>query len=96
MKSTPEERPAPPRAVAVKYDPKVMAAPNLVAKGRGDVARRILELAAKHDVPVRRDADLVELLAVCDLGEDIPVELYSAVAELLAYLYRLNGEPSAV
>ncbi len=86
-----EERPS-PRAVAVKYDGRSMAAPNLVAKGRGEVARRILALAEKHGIPVRQDGDLVELLSVCDLGEEIPVELYAAVAELLAYLYRLNLE----
>lgn len=86
-----EERPS-PRAVAVKYDGGSTAAPNLVAKGRGEVARRILALAEKHDIPVRQDGDLVELLSVCDLGEEIPVELYAAVAELLAYLYRLNAE----
>ena len=86
-----EKRPS-PRAVAVKYDGRSAAAPNLVAKGRGEVARRILALAEKHSIPVRQDEDLVELLSVCDLGEEIPVELYAAVAELLAYLYRLNLE----
>ena len=85
--------PGRPMAVALRHDRPSQAAPRVTAKGEGEVARRILELAARHDVPVREDRDLLELLAACDLGEEIPLELYHAVAELLAYLYRLNGEP---
>lgn len=82
---------APPRAVALRYD-GARAAPEVVAKGRGETAQRILALAREHDVPVRTDPDLLELLAACEVGEEIPLELYAAVAELLAYLYRVNGE----
>ena len=82
----------PVQAVALRYDPERRAAPDLVAKGKGEVAQSILDLANKHGVPVREDADLLHLLAACDVGEEIPLELYTAVAELLAYLYRLNGE----
>jgi len=80
-----------PRAIALKYESGGRPAPNVVAKGRGVMAQNILALAEKHDVPVRRDADLLQLLSACDLGEEIPVDLYGAVAELLAYLYELNG-----
>ncbi len=79
-------------AVALRYDRSALPAPSVVAKGKGELARRILELARENDVPVREDADLLELLAACDLGQEIPFELYHAVAELLAYLQRLNGE----
>lgn len=81
-----------PKAVALRYDEGDGAAPRVVARGRGEIAERILAAAAEHDVPVRQDADLLELLAVCDLDEEIPSELYGAVAELLAYLWRLNEE----
>jgi len=81
-----------PRAIALKYDAVGAPTPNVVAKGRGAIAGNILELAEKHDIPVRRDEDLLQLLYACDLGDEIPVDLYSAVAELLAYLYELNGE----
>jgi flagellar biosynthesis protein len=81
-----------PRAVALRYDRSQESAPRVTAKGQGELARAILELAHKHDVPVREDADLLECLAACDVGVEIPAELYHAVAELLAYLYRLNGE----
>jgi len=81
-----------PLAVALRYQPGALAAPQVTAKGRGDVAERILKLAERHGIPVRRDEDLLQLLSLCDVGEDIPEDLYQAVAELLAYLYRLNGE----
>jgi len=83
---------APRRVVALRYDPAVRAAPEVVAKGKGEAAERILALARDHGVPVREDADLLQLLAACEVGDEIPLELYTVVAELLAYLYKLNGE----
>ena len=83
------------RAVALRYDRKAessTSAPRVVAKGRAHMAERILELASRNDVPVREDADLVQLLSGCELGDEIPVEVYGAVAELFAWLYRVNGE----
>jgi len=79
------------RAVALRYEAGGRRAPEVTAKGRGEVAERILEAAREAGVPVHADGDLLELLAVCELGEEIPLELYQAVAELLTYLYRLNG-----
>lgn len=85
--------PKPPKsAVALRYDPDAAGAPRVVAKGHGDVAERILELAREHGVPVREDKDLVQLLAKCELLDEIPVELYAAVAHVLAYLHALNQE----
>lgn len=84
--STPRQR-----AVALRYERADMPAPRVAAKGSGELARRILALAHEHDVPVRADPDLLELLAACELGAEIPEELYHAVAELLAFLYRLNA-----
>jgi flagellar biosynthesis protein len=90
---SPSEKPAPPKlAVALRYQPNALASPQVTAKGKGDIAARILELAERHQIPVRRDQDLLQLLALCDVGEEIPEDLYAAVAELLAYLYRINGE----
>lgn len=82
----------PKLAVALRYQPNALAAPKVTAKGKGDIAAKILELADRHGIPVRRDGDLLQLLALCDVGEEIPEEMYAAVAEVLAYLYRLNGE----
>ena len=81
------------RAIALRYDRQSASggtAPEVVAKGRGVVAGRILELAHEHGVPVREDADLVELLSHCQMGDEIPVDVYSAVAQLLTWLYRLD------
>jgi flagellar biosynthesis protein len=89
---TPERPIAKARAVALRHERDVSSAPRVTAKGEGELARRILELARTHDVPVREDADLVELLAAAELGAEIPVELYQSVAELLAHLYRWNAE----
>jgi flagellar biosynthesis protein len=55
------------------------------------VADRILEVARRNGVPVHRDTDLAEVLVKLDLGDWVPPELYKAVAEVLAYLYRMNG-----
>jgi flagellar biosynthesis protein len=87
-------RPSDSRALALRYDRSLaadeMSVPQVVAKGRGFAAERILELARTHGVPVRQDRDLVEMLSACELGEAIPEDVYAAVAELLAWLYRCN------
>ena len=70
----------------------VSAPARIVAKGQGALADQILELAFAAGVKVREDADLLALLAACELGDEIPPELFAVVAELLAYLYRVNGE----
>ncbi len=79
-------------AVALGYDADKDSVPSVVAKGSGQVAARIIELAQEHNIPIRKDEDLVLALAELDLGEVIPAELYPAVAEVLAYVYRMNGK----
>lgn len=80
------------QAVALRYDRPRDPAPRVVAKGQGAVAKRILEIAREHNIPIYEDADLLEVLGKIDLDEVIPVELYQAVAEVLAFLYRLNSQ----
>ncbi|MCA9410464.1 MAG: EscU/YscU/HrcU family type III secretion system export apparatus switch protein [Candidatus Omnitrophica bacterium] len=80
------------RAVALRYDPELDPAPRVVAKGRGVIAEKILEVAKENDIPIHEDPDLVEILAAIDLGRLIPAEMYSAVAEILAFLYRVNDK----
>lgn len=89
---TPEREPVSARqiAVALRYLRGKEDAPRVVAKGRGVLAGRILQLAREHGVPVHRDSDLVEVLVRLDMDQLIPQELYRAVAEILAYLYRMN------
>lgn len=88
----------PPRqlAVALRYDEGKESAPRVVAKGQGRMADKILDLAKEHGVPVRDDPDLVETLAQLDLGDLIPAELYPAVAEVLAYVYRMNQKRGVI
>jgi len=80
------------KAVALKYRPADSHAPRVTASGTGVVAERIIELAREHGIPVKDDPDLVEVLSRLDLNEEIPPELYVVVAELLAFVYRLNGK----
>ena len=79
------------QTVALRYESKRDAAPKLVAKGRGYLADKILELARLHNIPIRQDRNLVQILSRLDLEEEIPTEVYKAVAEILAFIYRLSG-----
>ena len=78
------------KAVALKYDQGNDNAPAVTAKGEGFVARRIVEIAQAADVPVVEDAALVSALLSLELGQEIPVELYEAVARVLSWIYRLE------
>lgn len=77
-------------AIALSYSPTEQNGPKVVAKGKGKIAENILEQAALHDVPVYEDPNLVQLLGQLDLNESIPEELYQAVAEVFAFIYRLD------
>jgi flagellar biosynthesis protein len=81
----------PPRAVALRYDRVKDGAPRVVAKGQGPVAENIIALAREHGVPLQEDPNLASALCALDIETEIPPELYRAVAEVLAFIYRLNG-----
>jgi flagellar biosynthesis protein len=83
-----------PKAVALKYRKDKDAAPRITAKGRGFVAEKIIETARAHNVPLYEDKNLVQVLEALDLETEIPAELYRAVAEVLALIYRLNQKIS--
>lgn len=80
------------QAVAMRYNSDHDSAPRLLAKGKGSVATRILDLAREHGIPLYQDDDLVSLLGVLDIDAEIPPRLYQALAEVLAHIYRLNGQ----
>jgi len=86
----PDERERPQRATALRYGDGAEA-PEVVATGRGEIARKILDAAEEAGVPVRRDPALVEALTKLDVGQTIPPELYVAVAEALVWAYRLDA-----
>ena len=78
------------QAVALKYVPKVDRAPKVTAKGSGLVAEKILELAKQHGVPIQEDPVLVQILAQLDFYQEIPPSVYGVVAEILAFIYKMN------
>lgn len=82
------------KAVALEYDPenKDRSAPLVTAKGEGHIARRIVETARAADVPVVEDAALVSALLSLELGQEIPADLYEAVARVLSWIYRLEKD----
>lgn len=80
------------KAVALHYDAQKDSTPKLTAKGEGLVAEKILEIARAAGVPIRQDSDLIEILSRLELNADIPSETYVVVAEILAWVYRLNSQ----
>lgn len=80
------------KAVALKYDREKDTAPRITAKGTGLIAEKILELAEKEGIPITEDPDLVTALAQLDFYDEVPPELYRAVAEILAFAYRVNNK----
>ena len=76
-------------AVALHYDKS--GAPRVVAKGRGTIGEKIIELAKAHDIPIEENEVLAGALSNVELGDEIPAELYKAVAEVLVFVLRLSG-----
>jgi flagellar biosynthesis protein len=80
------------KAAALGYDSTKDKAPRLLAKGAGFIADKIIETAKSHDIHIKEDSDLVEVLATLDLHEEIPAEMYKVVAHLLAEIYKINAK----
>jgi flagellar biosynthesis protein len=76
-------------AVALHYDRS--GAPRVVAKGSGSIGEKIIEVARAHDIPIEENEVLAGALAQVELGDEIPAELYKAVAEVLIFVLRLSG-----
>ena len=81
-------------AVALRYDKGREDAPRVVAKGRGFVAQQLVSIAKRHSVPVYQNQTVTQLLMSVELDREIPPELYQAIANVLAYVYRLDGRTS--
>jgi flagellar biosynthesis protein len=79
-------------AVALAYDPAEEGLPQVTAKGKGELAETLVDLALRHGIPIKYDPDLVNVLSQLEEGQDIPDELFLVVAELLAFIYRVNQE----
>jgi flagellar biosynthesis protein len=87
---------APPKktlAVALHYDQP--GTPRVVAKGQGGIGQKIIETARQHGVPIEENASLAGALSEVEIGDEIPVELYKAVAEVLLFIMRMSGRLKA-
>jgi flagellar biosynthesis protein len=76
-------------AIALHYDRQ--GAPRVVAKGRGVIGEKIVEVARANDIPIEENEVLAGALSNIELGDEIPQELYKAVAEVLIFVLRLSG-----
>lgn len=80
------------KAAAIKYDQARNMAPRVVARGKGHIAGQIIQVARENNVPLHEDPNLANVLEAMELESEIPAELYRAVAEVLVFIYRLNGK----
>jgi len=80
------------QAAALKYDRERDSAPKVVAKGKGEAAGNIIKIAQLHNLPIKKDEDLVELLSKVEIDKEIPMNLYVAVAEIFRFIYDVTND----
>ncbi|MDO9267126.1 MAG: EscU/YscU/HrcU family type III secretion system export apparatus switch protein [Sulfurimonas sp.] len=78
------------KAAALRYDKDKENAPRVVAKGEGNTAENIIKIAELHNLPIRKDEDLIELLSKVELDKEVPQALYRAVAEVFSFIYKMT------
>ena len=78
------------KAVALRYDKEKESAPRVVAKGEGHTAKNIIKIAELNNLPIKKDADLVELLSKIEIDKEVPDVLYKAVAEVFSFIYKVT------
>ena len=82
---------SPSIAVALQYDRGTTGAPRVVATGRGHVSERIVEVAREHGIPLQKDPGLAAALSTVELDQEIPAQLYKAVAQVLGFILKAAG-----
>lgn len=80
------------KAAAMKYEQGVDSAPKVIAKGSRETANNIIKIAEKNGIPIKKDEDLIQMLSQIELNQEIPVELYKAVAEIFSFIYGLSNK----
>jgi len=80
------------KAVALEYDSSRNSAPKVTAKGEGFTAENIIKIAKLHDIPIKKDEDLVSMLAELEVDKEVPQEMYKAIAEVFSYIYKLTNK----
>lgn len=83
---------SPDYAVALGYDSQKHNAPVVLAKGQGQIAERIIQIAIDEGIEIHHDADLLQILKAVDIDEEIPLEAFAAVAEIISYIYQANNK----
>jgi flagellar biosynthesis protein len=76
------------KAAALRYDKDKESAPRVIAKGEGAAADNIIKIAQLHNLPIKKDEDLIELLSKVELNKEVPEALYKAVAEVFSFIYK--------
>lgn len=79
-------------AVALGYNQEKDNAPIVLAKGQGDIADKIISIAEENGIEIKQDADLLQILKAVDINQEIPIEAFTAVAEILSYIYQQNAK----
>ncbi|GLR70905.1 EscU/YscU/HrcU family type III secretion system export apparatus switch protein [Agaribacter marinus] len=93
MKSNEKNKSDSLKAVALQYQNESKKdAPQIIAKGSGDLANEIIQIAKNHGIYVHEDQQLSEILNHLDLGQEIPEQLYVVIAELISFSYLLQGK----
>ena len=82
------------KAVALGYNRSQDNAPKVLASGAGEIANKIISLAKEHDIPIKEDSDLIEILSKVEVDQEIPPNLYKAVAEIFSFLYKITNKKS--
>ena len=82
------------KAVALGYNKSQDNAPKVLASGAGEIANKIISLAKEHDIPIKEDPDLIEILSKVEVDQEIPPNLYKAVAEIFSFLYKITNKKS--
>lgn len=79
------------KAAALQYDKEKDNAPHVTAQGSGETAKNIIKIAEQNGIPIKKDEDLVNMLSQIELNQEIPVELYKAVAEIFSFIYGISN-----
>ena len=82
------------KAVALGYNRSQDNAPKVLASGAGEIANKIISIAKEHDIPIKEDPDLIEILSKVEVDQEIPPNLYKAVAEIFSFLYKITNKKS--
>lgn len=80
------------KAAALEYNIEKDNAPKIIASGKGEIAKKILEKAEEENIKIEKDQDLAEILVQMEIGEEIPPELYEVIAEILSFIYNLEEQ----